>query len=79
MENTHLVFYPEASEFSKNTYEFEKMGIRLAGCIDEVRWKYRYNALECIDRIRWIYTSSKQPLQASLAGACRKKYYCTNS
>jgi hypothetical protein len=24
MENTHLVFYPEASEFSKNTYEFEK-------------------------------------------------------
>lgn len=57
MENTHLVFYPEASEFSKNTYEFEKMGIRLAGCID---------------RIRWIYTSSKQPLQASLAGACRK-------
>ena len=28
MENTHLVFYPEASEFSKNTYEFEKMGIR---------------------------------------------------
>ena len=23
MENTHLVFYPEASEFSKNTYEFE--------------------------------------------------------
>lgn len=26
----------------------------------------------CIDRIRWIYTSSKQPLQASLAGACRK-------
>lgn len=29
MENTHLVFYPEASEFSKNTYEFEKMGIRL--------------------------------------------------
>ena len=26
MENTHLVFYPEASEFSKNTYEFEKMG-----------------------------------------------------
>jgi hypothetical protein len=46
MENTHLVFYPEASEFSKNTYEFEKMGIRLAGCIDEVRWKYRYNALD---------------------------------
>ena len=28
MENTHLVFYPEASEFSKNTYEFEKMGGR---------------------------------------------------
>lgn len=26
MENTHLVFYPEASEFSKNTYEFEKNG-----------------------------------------------------
>ena len=46
MENTHLVFYPEASEFSKNTYEFEKMGIRLAGCIDEVRWKYRCNALD---------------------------------
>lgn len=45
MENTHLVFYPEASEFSKNTYEFE-MGIRLAGCIDEVRWKYRCNALD---------------------------------
>lgn len=46
MENTHLVFYPEASEFSKNTYEFEKMGIRLSGCIDEVRWKYRCNALD---------------------------------
>ena len=46
MENTHLVFYPEASEFSKNYYEFEKMGIRLAGCIDEVRWKYRCNALD---------------------------------
>ena len=29
MENTHLVFYPEASEFSKNTYEFEKMGIQI--------------------------------------------------
>ena len=48
MENTHLVFYPEASEFSKNTYEFEKMGIRLAGCIDEVR-------LEVIDATRWMY------------------------
>ena len=24
MENTHLVFYPEASEFSKNTYELKK-------------------------------------------------------
>ena len=46
MENTHLVFYPEASEFSKNTYEFEKMGICLAGCIDEVRWKYRCHALD---------------------------------
>ena len=31
MENTHLVFYPEASEFSKNTYEFEKMGICSSG------------------------------------------------
>lgn len=45
MENTHLVFYLGASGFSKNTYEFEKMGIHLAGCIDEVRWKYRCNAL----------------------------------
>ena len=29
MENTHLVFYPEASEFSKNTYEFESSIIRI--------------------------------------------------
>ena len=46
MENTHLGFYQEASEFSKITNEFEKLGIRLAGCIDEVRWKYRCNALD---------------------------------
>lgn len=46
MENTHLVFYPEASEFSKNTYEFE-MGIRLAGCIDE--------CVGSIDATRWMY------------------------
>ena len=52
MENTHLVFYPEASEFSKNTYEFEKMGIRLAGCIDEVRWK---GFAASIDAARWKY------------------------
>ena len=47
MENTHLVFYPEASEFSKNTYEFEKMGIRLAGCID--------GCVGSIDATRWMY------------------------
>ena len=46
MENTHLVFYPEASEFSKNTYEFEKMGIRLAGCLLSGFVKYRCNALD---------------------------------
>ena len=46
METTHLVSYPEASEFSKNTYEIEKMGICRAGCIDEGRWKYRCNALD---------------------------------
>lgn len=45
MENTHLVFYPEASEFSKILTNL-KNGIRLAGCIDEVRWKYRCNALD---------------------------------
>ena len=46
MENTHLVFYPEASEFSKNTYEFEKMGKGFAASIDAARWKYRCNALD---------------------------------
>ena len=45
MENTHLVFYPEASEFSKNTYEFENLFFCFVVCIDEVRWKYRCNAL----------------------------------
>ena len=35
MENTHLVFYPEASEFSKILTNLKKMGIRLAGCIDD--------------------------------------------
>lgn len=45
MENTHLVFYPGASGFSKNIYELEKTGICLAGYIDEMRWKYRCSAL----------------------------------
>lgn len=71
MENTHLVFYPEASEFSKNTYEFEKMGIRLAGCIDEVRWKYRCNALD-------VYFQQTAPTSIFGRGV-PKKYYCTNS
>lgn len=44
MENTHTVFCPGASGFSKNAYEFEKAGICLAGCIDGVRWKYGCNA-----------------------------------
>ena len=52
MENTHLVFYLGVSGFSKNTYEFEKMGIRLAGCIDEVRCTLRMylilNALKVV-------------------------------
>ena len=47
MENTHLVFYPEASEFKQKVLtNLKKVGIHLAGCIDEVRWKYRCNALD---------------------------------
>ena len=39
-------FIRKHPNLAKNTYEFEKMGIHLAGCIDEVRWKYRCNALD---------------------------------
>ena len=39
-------FIRKHPNLAKILTNLKKMGIRLAGCIDEVRWKYRYNALD---------------------------------